>query len=57
MLLSIDPNAASVHTERRQEVTFMTGEGNPVHIKTLIWQEWKVARQLNDILIVFYMHV
>lgn len=34
----------------------MTDEGNPVHIKTFIWQEWNVARELNDILIVFYLH-
>lgn len=57
MLLFMHPNAASVRTERWQEVTFMTDEGNPVHIKPFIWQEWKVARQLNDILIVFYLQV
>lgn len=46
-----------MQTERWREVTFRTDEGNPVHIKTFIWQEWKVARHLNDILIVFYMRV
>ena len=54
MLFFMHPKAESEHSERWRGVTFIADKENSVHIKTFIWQEWKVARQLNDILIVFY---